>query len=121
MNRDKQWRRQSPEQRLADAGLELPGQLNRCVMASLWHGHSTGLTESELGYIQGRGPSLVADATVHLRSLDGFALYLKDGTLFDASPSLEAFGELILPQRKLAPISKLLPGEAGIEQEGALQ
>ncbi len=105
-----------PEEWLHAQGWQLGEQVNERVLAALYRKSEVNFTPNEQIDFEDKGIRLCADQLLRLRAAQPFSLFFSGGTLIDASPWLQALGEVALPERTLAGLGKILWGEGNIER-----
>ncbi len=101
----------TPEEWLHGQGWQLAEQVNERVLAALYRKSEVSFTPNEQIDFEDKGIRLCSDQQVRLRAPEPFSLFFSGGTLLDASPWLQALGEVALPERTLASLGKILWGE----------
>ena len=105
-----------PEEWLHAQGWQLGEQVNERVLAALYRKSDVNFTPNEQIDFEDKGIRLCADQLLRLRAAQPFSLFFSSGTLIDATPWLQALGEVALPERTLAGLGKILWGEGNIER-----
>ena len=105
-----------PEEWLHAQGWQLGEQVNERVLAALYRKSEVNFTPNEQIDFEDKGIRLCADQLLRLRAAQPFSLFFSSGTLIDATPWLQALGEVALPERTLAGLGKILWGEGNIER-----
>lgn len=106
----------TPEEWLHGQGWQLAEQVNERVLAALYRKSEVNFTPNEQIDFEDKGIRLCADQLLRLRAAQPFSLFFSGGTLLDAAPWLQALGEVVLPERTLAGLGKILWGEGSIER-----
>ncbi|MGU5578972.1 hypothetical protein [Aeromonas hydrophila] len=99
------------EEWLHGQGWQLAEQVNERVLAALYRKSEASFSPNEQIDFEDKGIRLCADQLLRLRAPQPFSLFFSGGALLDASPWLQALGEVALPERTLAGLGKILWGE----------
>ncbi len=104
-----------PEENIQQLGIEMPENVNeRVLQALLKFDSKTPLSERELSLLEQAQVRPTHDDVLRIRSLHPFNLYLYNATLFDCSAQIKAQQEVILNQRTLESVCKVLFEEGSI-------
>lgn len=105
-----------PEEWLLAHGWQLGELVNESVLAALYRKGEANFSPIERSNFEDKGIGLCGDRPLRLRASRPFSLFFSGGALLDATPWLQALGEVALPERTLPALGKILWGAGEIQR-----
>jgi hypothetical protein len=109
-----------PESWLQQLGIRLPSPVNLRLLAALYRrplqGGQPAFSPSEQIHLAERGVETCPDHLVRLRASLPISLFFQGGRLIDGAPLLDTLGEIVLPERSLPTLGKIISQGDPIER-----